>query len=436
MPTPLSPRPIASRVRSVVVVGAGLAGARTVAALRDQGFDGRITLIGAEGRAPYDRPPLSKHLFDRTEPAWLTGELGVDVLALADDVRLATPATGLAVRLDGVTVTTGQQDVDADAVVVATGSRALRPAGWSGAVTLQTADDAAALRARLTRTARQTRTTRPTRLVIVGAGWIGAEVAGVAAAEGVEVTVVEAAGSPLAAALGDGVGGLTTRWYAAAGVRLLTGVPAAQVRGDGVRLADGSELPADVVLAAVGARPDTAWLGSALPREPDGSLLVDAGYGVVGQPGHVRAVGDVARRRSDRHGWVPGGHWDGALRGPDIAVRALLGGSASAPRPDDDFAPYVFSTQLGHDLAVFGLPAGAGADVVLRGDPDGDAGWTALWFAAGPAGSRDLTGLLAVDRPRDVAAARRLFAAAALPRLDPAVAADPSRPLRDALAAS
>ena len=449
MPTPLPPRPpTAPDVRSVVVVGAGLAGARTVAALRDQGFDGRVTLIGAEGRAPYDRPPLSKHLFDRTEPAWLSDELGVDVLALADDVRLATPATHLAVRPDGVTVATAGGDVDADAVVIATGSRALRPAGWSGAVSLQTADDAAALRARLAqRTPRAQCTSRAqrTRLVIVGAGWIGAEVAGIAAAEGVEVTVVEAARSPLAAALGAKVGGLTTGWYAAAGVRLLTGVPAAEVRADGVRLADGSELAADVVLAAVGARPDTTWLGAAVPREPDGSLLVDAGYGVMGLPSHVRAVGDVARRRSARHGWVPGGHWDGALRSPDIAVRALLDGSGAATRPDDDFAPYVFSTQLGHDLAMFGLPVvdqqatdgqRAPDDVLLRGDPNGGAGWTALWFTARPrelTGSRELTGLLTVDRPRDVAAARRLFAGPALPRLDPAVAADPSRPLRDAL---
>ncbi|WP_407341499.1 NAD(P)/FAD-dependent oxidoreductase [Pengzhenrongella phosphoraccumulans] len=443
MPTP-SQRELA--VRSVVVVGAGLAGAQTVAALRDQGFDGRITLIGGESRAPYDRPPLSKHLLDRTEPAWLTDELGVDVLALADDVRLATAATHLTVRPDGVTVATAldtvdaervdADTVDADAVVIATGSRALRPALWSGAVTLQTADDAAALRARL----------RPgARLVIVGAGWIGAEVAGVVAATGIEVTVVEAAPSPLAAALGAVVGALTTPWYRAAGVRLLTGIPAAEVRADGVRLADGSELPADVVLAAVGARPATAWLGS-LPREPDGSLVVDAGYRVVGAHGQVHArvhaVGDVARRRSARHGWVPGGHWDGALRSPGIAVRALLGGPGVDPRPDDDFAPYVFSTQLGHELAMFGLPTVAdhinhvdrARDEVRlrgdpRGDPRGDGGWTALWFS--PAG--ELTGLLAVDRPRDVAAARRLFAAATLPRLDPAIAADPSRPLRDAV---
>ncbi|RYV52237.1 FAD-dependent oxidoreductase [Pengzhenrongella frigida] len=458
MPAPQrSDRPSAHGVRSVVVVGAGLAGAQSVAALRAQGFEGRVTLLGAEGVAPYDRPPLSKHLFDRVEPAWLTGELGVDVAALADDVRLAHPATGLAVGPDGVTVATATGDLSADAVVIASGSRALRPVGWAGARTLQTADDAARLRVALTPGAR---------LVIVGAGWIGAEVAGVTAAAGVEVTVVEATGAPLAVALGAAVGGLTAAWYRAAGVRLLTGVPAEAVRADGVRLEDGRELPADVVLVAVGSRPATAWLGSALPRDPDGALRVDERFAVLGAPGRVFAVGDVARRRSARHGWVPGGHWDGALRGPAIAVRALLGGPDAAT--DEDPAPYVFSTQLGHDLALFGQPNLTVDDLVLRGDPTGTSrttgipgttgapgdpgttgapgtpgttgtsGWTALWFAPTRPGSpipgrRELTGVLTVDRPRDTAAARRLFTGRTLSRLDPPTAADPTRPLRDAV---
>lgn len=436
-------RPPAHAIRSVVVVGAGLAGAQTVAALRARGFDGHLTLVGAEGRAPYDRPPLSKHLLDRSDPAWLTDELGVDVAELADDVRLGTPAEGLVVGRFGVTVATAEGGLRADAVVIASGARAVLPPGWAGAATLHTAADAEALRARL----------RPgTRLVVVGAGWIGAEVAGVAAAAGVAVTVVEATMSPLMVALGSAVGPLTAPWYAAAGVRLLAGVPVTEVRADGVRLADGRDCPADVVLVAVGARPATAWLGTALPRDPDGSLRVDPGYGVVGGPGHVRAVGDVARRWSPRHGWVPGGHWDGALRGPATAVRALLarpGVPPGADAPEDvapeDPAPYVFSTQLGHDLTLYGEHR-VGDEVVLRGDPTGTDGWTALWFSpvsaparAGarggpdPSRGRELTAVLAVDRPRDATAARRLFTRATLPRLDPAVAPDPTRNLRDAL---
>ncbi|TKR21828.1 pyridine nucleotide-disulfide oxidoreductase, partial [Cellulomonas hominis] len=135
--------------RSVVVVGAGIAGARTVLELRAQGFDGRVTLLGAEGVAPYDRPPLSKHLLDRPAPAWLSDELGADALTAADDVRLGSPATGLAVDDDGVRVGTADGEVAADAVVVATGSAAVRPAAWQGALTLHTAADAERLRAAL-----------------------------------------------------------------------------------------------------------------------------------------------------------------------------------------------------------------------------------------------------------------------------------------------
>ncbi|WP_448061875.1 FAD-dependent oxidoreductase [Cellulomonas hominis] len=436
--------------RSVVVVGAGLAGAQSVVALRHAGFDGRLTLIGTESLAPYDRPPLSKHLLDRTSPTWLSDELGVDALALADDVRRGTTATGLTVLEDEAVVTLAgdaapdaRVTVTADAVVLATGAHAVRPTGWDAALTLHTARDAGALRARL----------RPgARLVVVGAGWIGAEVAGVAAAAGVHVTVVEADPTPLRAALGDRVGGLTAPWYADAGVELRTGAPVAQVHTDGVRLLDGTELAADVVLAAVGARPSTGWLAGALPLRPDGSVAVDATWAPLDGPRHVRAVGDLALRWSPRHGGVPGGHWDGALRGPAVAMHDLLLGpdtlvpaGGAVPDPADvawaaaeDPAPYVFSTQLGHELALYGRHR-PGDDVVLRGAPadpgtpvahGAPTGWTALWFTAG---SDELTAVLAVDRPRDVAAARRLFAARHLPRLDRDAAADPEQPLRDAL---
>ncbi|GIG35273.1 oxidoreductase [Cellulomonas pakistanensis] len=416
------------------MVGAGIAGARTVLELRAQGFAGRVTLLGAEGVAPYDRPPLSKHLLDRPAPAWLADELGADALAAADDVRLAYPATGLAVDDDGVRVATADGEVAADAVVVATGAAAVRPPAWGGALTLHTAADAERLRAALGlphgladgTAAPGTPAGRPRRLVVVGAGWIGAEVATVAAAAGVDVTVVEAREAPLMTALGAEVGALTAPWFDRAGVRLLTGVTVAAVDDDAVRLADGTALPADAVLAAVGARPATGWLAGALPLEPDGSVLVDERHTPVGGSWRVRVVGDVARRRSARHGWVPGGHWDAALRGPAVAVAGLLGHDAA----ESDLAPYVFSTQLGHELALYGLP-GAGDDVVLRGDPAEDEGWTALWFAPG---TGTLTAAFAVDRPRDVGGARRLFAAATLPRLDRARAADPAVPLPKALA--
>lgn len=401
-------------MRDVLVIGAGLAAAQTVAGLREQGFDGRVVVLGAEEVAPYDRPPLSKHLLDRPEPTWLTQEIGVDLLGLADEVHLGSPARGLSLSGARPEVSTADGVLAADAIVVATGAHAVRPPGWDAALTLHTAADAQRLRSALV---------PGTRLVVIGAGWIGAEVAGVAAAAGVDVVVLEATGAPLAGALGPTVGELTAPWYAAAGVRLLTGEHVVEVGANGVSLADGKLVAADVVLAAVGARPTTDWLAGALPRESDGSLRVEEHHQVIGAPGSVRAVGDVALRRSRRHGWVPGGHWDGALRGPAAMVAHLLGSPADAP----DVAPYVFSTQLGHELALFGQPH-PDDEVVLRGDPTAD-GWAALWFRRG---GDDVAAILTVDRPRDVGAARRLFTGAALPRLDRTLARDPGRALREA----
>ncbi len=414
-PTPPgSPSP-AAVPESVLVVGAGLAATQTVAALRDAGFAGRVVVLGAEGVPPYDRPPLSKHLLDRVAPAWLADEVGTDITSQADEVHLDRPARGLVVHPDRATVLTDAGDVTADAVVVATGAHATRPPAWTAARTLHTAADAEHLRAAL----------RPgDRLVVVGAGWIGAEVAGVAARAGVDVTVVETAPTPLAAALGAQVGALTVPWYGEHGVRLLTGRQVAAVDDDGVRLTDGTTLRADVVLAAVGARPATAWLGDALPRETDGALRVDEGFAVLGAPRHVRAVGDVTLRRSHRHGWVPGGHWDGALRDPAELVADLLDPGATAARADR--APYVFSTQLGRELTLFGQPA-PGDEVVLRGDAAAGGGWSALWYRPG---ADTLSAVLTVDRPRDVGAARRLFTAAELPVLARTRAADPDLPLR------
>jgi NADPH-dependent 2,4-dienoyl-CoA reductase/sulfur reductase-like enzyme len=162
------------------------------------------------------------------------------------------------------------------------------------------------------------------RLVVVGAGWIGAEIAGVAAGAGADVTVVEAAPAALSRQLGQRVGAHLAPWYDAAGVRLRTGAPVAAVRPDGVTLASGEELPADLVLAAVGARPASGWLAGTLPLDARGGLRVDETGAVPGQP-RVWAVGDVASRAHPVVGTVPGGHWSAALHDPDAPVRAMLG---------------------------------------------------------------------------------------------------------------
>ncbi|GAB2452913.1 hypothetical protein GCM10007967_03760 [Xylanimonas ulmi] len=455
-------------MRSVVVVGAGLAGAQTVAALRQHGFDGRVTMLGAEGVAPYDRPPLSKELFTRPDPVWLSDDLGVDVEKFADEVRLADPARRLTVSPDGVTAHTASGDrIHADAVVLAMGSEPMRPGGWESAWTLHTADDAARLRAAL----------RPgLRLVVVGAGWIGAEIAGVAAGQGAEVTVVEAAAAPLARQLGAGVGARLAPWFEAAGVRLLTGSRVAAVRPDGVTLASATAdtapadiVSADVVLAAVGARPATGWLAGTLPLDAHGRLHVDASGRLMGHAGptdpagrlapaalaRVWAVGDVAVRQHPVFGPVPGGHWSAALHDPEVTVRAMLGLDPSPSDPEDlrarlglapvpRHAPYVFSRQLGHDLALLGLPSEAD-DVVLRGDPSAVGPWAALYLERAldrhpqvtPQGHPVATvrAVLLVDSPREVGAARRLMNGPTPLRVDLTRAVDPAVRLRDAAVA-
>lgn len=439
---------------TVLVVGAGLAGARSAAELCTQGFDGRIVVVGAEPRAPYDRPPLSKHLFDRPEPTWLSDELGIDLGSLADEVLLGTAAVALEVLTDDVAdgaparyrvrLDDGRH-VDADAVVLATGSVPRVRRGWEDALTLHSPADAARLRAALAPEG-----SRPPHLICIGAGWIGAEVSGVAAAAGARVTVLEAGPAPLTAAVGPRVGELTRAWYDA--VTLETGVIVTEASAREVTLADGRRLRADAVLAAVGARPATDWLGGTVaglvPLLADGSIAVDeqlrptdpSGRPVAGLD-RVRVVGDCATRASVRHGEVPGGHWDAALRGPQAAVASLLrtlepddGPAGPVTETAPDPAPYVFSTQFGRELVLYGRPRADGAghdDVLLRGDPTepagpGYEGWAALWFAPDDGSpGRTLEAVLTVDRPRDVAAARRLFAGERLPRLDPALAADP-----------
>lgn len=430
-------------------------------------------MLGAEGVAPYDRPPLSKELFTRTSPAWLVDETGVDLGALADETVLDDPAVSLVPGADGgpsvVTTASGRRLV-ADVVVLACGSEPVRPAGWETAQTLHTAADAEVLRASLT---------PGRRLVCVGAGWIGAEVAGAAASQGVEVTVVEAAPVALHRQLGAQVGALLTGWYEKAGVTLVTGVTVTAVGPEGVHVDHGTHremLGADVVLAAVGARPATGWLVGTVPTGPRGDVQTDvhgrvlaaaettsahgtragagagsgadAGTGsatasgsVVGtgtgtgsgsdvgssgvSPGPVQpavwAVGDCATRADDVWGQVHGGHWSAALLDPGTVARSVLG-LETPPVP----APYVFSTQLGHDLALFGLPDPTVDRVVLRGEPTTPgSGWVACYVSDAGA----VTGILVVDSPRDVAAARRLMARGpALLDLDRVV--DPGVPLK------
>ncbi|MQA80892.1 MAG: NAD(P)/FAD-dependent oxidoreductase [Streptosporangiales bacterium] len=385
-----------------VVAGAGLAGLNTVMALRTRGYEGRLTLLGAEPHPPYDRPPLSKQLLDgRVDDPTLPA----DWAGLGVDCRWETAATGLR---DGA-VDTAAGPVPCDAAVIATGAAPVRLPGDGPQRTLRTVEDARALRKAL----------RPgASVAIVGAGWIGAEVATAAAAAGCRVTVVEAAAHPLATALPAEVAVPTTPWWAGAGVELLTDTSVRSVVVGGLELADGSFLAADEVLVAVGVRPVTAWLDGSGLTLGDGVVVDER---LAARPG-VCAVGDVAAWWSARYGErLRVEHWDTALRAPAVVASTLLGG-------DDvyDPVPYVWSEQFGRYTQYAGRHT-QGDSLVWRGDPATDAAWAACWL-------RDdrLRAVFAVDRPRDAVQGRRV-AERGQP-VDAARLADPAVPIKLAVA--
>ncbi|WP_036321577.1 NAD(P)/FAD-dependent oxidoreductase [Microbispora sp. ATCC PTA-5024] len=386
----------------VVVVGAGLAGVRSVEALRAHGFAGRITLIGEERHRPYDRPPLSKAvLLGETDSTVVDSDL--DAL----DVRLCLGAAAKGLR-EGVLETT-EGELEYDGLVIATGATPVRLRGEGRQHVLRTIDDALALRERLVPGAR---------VAVIGAGWIGAEVATAAARAGCAVTVVEAGETPLAAALGA-VGGHTIPWYAQAGVELRLGAKVGTIDADGLTLMSGARVKADVVVTGVGVRPAVEWLkGSAV--EVDNGVVVDE-HLRTRLPGVV-AVGDCANWWSRRFGTrLRVEHWDTALQAPDTAAAALLGEDAVY-----DPVPYFWSEQFGH-MVQFAGHHPAAERVLLRGDPRGEGKWAACWLTAGDR----LAAILTVDRPRDVVQGRRIVEAGH--RLDPARLTDPSVPLRDCI---
>ncbi len=392
-------------ISRVVVAGGGLAGLRVIEALRARRYAGAVTLVGAERHAPYDRPPLSKQL--------LAGEvdtttLDADFGALDVDLRLGERAVGVT---DG-TLRTERAAYPFDRLMVATGSDPVALPGGPQRF-LRTIDDARALRDLL----------RPgLRLAVVGAGWIGAELSTAAAARGCQVTVVEAAQAPLAAALGAEVGARTANWYAQAGVDLRLAVAVESVQPGGLVLATGQELAADEVVTAVGVRPAVAWLtGCGIDLDPvNRGVAVDEGLR-SSLPG-VFAAGDCAAFWSRRYGRrLRVEHWDNALHAPEVAAANLLGGSEVY-----DPVPYFWSEQFGRMVQYIGHHDGS-CRLIWRGGPAGE-GWTACWLA----GQR-LTALLAVNRPRDLVQGRRVIAAGAA--VDEAKLADPEVPVRDTVLA-
>lgn len=394
----------------VVVAGAGMAGVQTAVALREQGFTGPVTLIGAEPHQPYDRPPLSKAvLLGKAEGS----AFDVDFEALGIDLRLGREVLG--VRPADHELDTEAGPVPYDVLVLATGAEPIRLPGTEGVPgvhLLRTLDDAERLRPVLA---------RQHDIVVVGAGWIGAEFATAAREAGCAVTVVEAAERPLAGALPAEVAAPMTTWYADSGTVLRTHTRVERVEPGAVILDDGSRLPADAVVVGIGARPATAWLaGSGIELGAHGEVVADD-HLRTSVP-DVYAVGDCASFPSGRYGErLLVHHWDNALQGPRTVAANILGETTAVYDP----VPYFWSEQFGRFVQYAGHHAAA--DTTLwRGDPSGPA-WTVCWLK----GDR-LVALLAVGRPRDLAQGRRLIEAGT--PMDPALLTDPARPMKAAVA--
>ncbi|MFI1966676.1 NAD(P)/FAD-dependent oxidoreductase [Streptomyces pathocidini] len=388
-----------------------MAGVQTAVALREQGWKGRVTLLGAEPHQPYDRPPLSKAVLLGTAEG---SAFEVDFPALGIELELGRRVTAL--RPGEHLVETAEGPVAYDRLVIATGAEPVTLPGTDavpGVYLLRTLDDAERLRPVLE---------GRRRVVVVGAGWIGAEFATAAREAGCAVTVVEAADRPLAGALPAEIAEHMTDWYAASGTRLMTDARVAAVEAGAVLLADGTRLTADAVLVGIGARPTTAWLaGSGVELCPDGSVRADERLR-TSRP-DVYAVGDCASFPSTRYGErLLIHHWDNALQGPRTVAADIVEGAAEGPIYDP--VPYFWSEQFGRFVQYAGHHAGADT-LVWRGDPAG-ASWSVCWLRGG-----ELVALLAVGRPRDLAQGRKLIERGA--RLDPDRAADPSVPLKAAV---
>jgi len=352
--------------RTVAVVGASLAGLSAGRALREQGFDGRVLLIGEELHAPYDRTPLSKGFLAGTCPREDLDLVREDDTPLDFEWILGQRAVGLDPRGRSLRLA-GGREIRADGVVLATGARARRLAGQgslstgslSGVHVLRSLEDAVALRSDLR---------AGKRLVVIGAGFIGAEVASTARGLGVDVTVIEALPVPLEGPLGSAMGGVCASLHADHGTRLLTGTGVASIEGHdrvtAVRLLDGRRLPADVVVAGIGSQPNVEWLeGSGLDLHS--GIATDA-RGATSIP-EVVAVGDCGApwcETAGRH--VRAEHWTHALEQPAAAVAALLGTNAAPSHR----VPYFWSDQYGVRIQFAGTRSLDARLRVVEGDVD------------------------------------------------------------------
>lgn len=359
----------------LVVVGASLAGLRAVEAARKIGFAGEIILIGAEEHLPYDRPPLSKGFLDTAVPggdlppvpffrteATLRDDLGVEL-------RLGMPATALDTH--GRVVTVAGEQISYDAVVIATGAHARRlpgAGGLDGVHTLRTLDDSLAIRRRLEAGART---------VVVGAGFIGSELASTARKRGLEATIIEALPTPLVRATGREMGAAIASLHDRNGTTLRCGVGVSAIEGEGhverVVLTDGTSVEADLVVVGIGVVPSVGWLeGSGVTL--DNGVVCDANLW-TGVPG-VYAAGDVANWFNPTMGErLRMENWTAAAEQGAAAARNALNPDGSKSYGT---VPYFWSDWYDVRIQFVGSPD-ADEALVVDGEPGCDSRWVALY---------------------------------------------------------
>jgi NADPH-dependent 2,4-dienoyl-CoA reductase/sulfur reductase-like enzyme len=392
---------------TVLVVGASLAGWRAVETLRSEGFDGKISLIGDERHLPYDRPPLSKQVLAGTWPP--------EKAVLADkrrssEHRVHEVLGRRAVHLDAGTRKIELEDgsvLEGDAVVIATGARPRPLPGTEalsqrdGLFTLRTLDDSLALRGAVT-------AVDAARVVVIGAGFIGAEVASTCAGLGCRVTVLEALDVPLRNVLGPKIGSHFASLHESHGVDLRAGVDVRAIRqaeaGTGdrlvVELEGGEAFPADVVVVGIGVIPETDWLADSGLTIDNGVVCDDRLFAANG----IVAAGDIARwqwRRDGGEEQIRIEHWQVAAEAGVAAARNLLAGRADALAFSP--VPYFWSDQYGIRLQVLGSPRGSDEIHIAEGSPE-EGKFLALF-------GRDdrLRAVAAIGKPRQLMGFRPLL---------------------------
>lgn len=387
-------------LRRIAIVGASLAGLRAAETLRDRGFSGELTLIGDEPHRPYDRPPLSKQVLQgawEAEQTFFRKKDGYDALAL--DMRLGVRAVSVDLRSRRVALADGTF-VDYDRLIIATGARvrtlpaiAPRP----GLLTLRGLDDAIVLRRALMDAAH---------VAIVGAGFIGLEVAASCRARGLRVTVIEMLPIPLSPILGPAFGDMVAAMHRDHGVDLRTGVVVTDIFGEsrvaGVALSDGSRIDADVVVVGIGVTPNTEWLEHSGLTIDNGIVCNGSGEAAPG----VYAAGDVARVANRWHGASPRiEHWTNAVeQAVHAAENALAGPEASASFSS---VPYFWSDQYDRKIQFIGAARPHDEMAIVDGSL-ADRRLTALFRR----GDR-VVACLAVNQPRALIKYRKLLAAGA-----------------------